>query len=62
LAATRERQIDIIAGENGRLLVTSGELNQEKFDWGSFEVDDVLGEGRCGKVFEGTLRGERVVI
>jgi len=37
-------------------------LRLEKFDWGSFEVADVLGEGRCGKVFEGTLRGERVVI
>jgi serine/threonine protein kinase len=38
------------------------ELKLEKFDWDSFEVVDVLGEGRCGKVFEGILRGERVAI
>jgi tRNA A-37 threonylcarbamoyl transferase component Bud32 len=38
------------------------ELKLEKFDWDSFEMADVLGEGRCGKVFEGTLRGERVAI
>ena len=38
------------------------ELRLENFDWDSFEVAGVLGEGRSGKVFEGTLRGERVVI
>jgi hypothetical protein len=38
------------------------ELRLEKFGWDSFEVTDVLGEGRCGSVFEGTLRGEKVVI
>jgi tRNA A-37 threonylcarbamoyl transferase component Bud32 len=39
-----------------------GELKLAKFDWGAFEVADVIGEGRSGKVFEGTFRGERVVI
>jgi hypothetical protein len=38
------------------------ELKLEQFDWDSFEMADVLGEGRCGKVFKGTLRGERVAI
>lgn len=32
----------------------------EKFDWDSFDVIDVLGDGRSGTVFEATLRGERV--
>jgi len=40
----------------------NGELKLEKFDGNSFEVADVLGEERCGNVFEGTLRGERVAI
>ena len=38
------------------------ELRLENFDWDSFEVAGVLGEGRSGKVFEGTLRGESVVV
>ena len=28
----------------------SRELKLEKFNWGSFEVVDDLGEGRCGKI------------
>jgi hypothetical protein len=38
------------------------ELRLEKFDWDSFELTDVLGGGTCGRVFGGTLRGERVAV
>jgi hypothetical protein len=44
----------------GNKQLNRGELRLENFDWDSFEVTDLLGEGRCGTVFEGTLRGERV--
>jgi tRNA A-37 threonylcarbamoyl transferase component Bud32 len=43
-------------------LLNTAELWLEKFDWDSFEVTEVIGEGRCGQVFEGTLRGERAVV
>jgi predicted Ser/Thr protein kinase len=39
-----------------------GDLRLEKFDWDSFELTGVLGKGRSGKTFDGTLRGERVAI
>ena len=46
----------------GNEQLNRGELRLENFDWDSFEVGGVLGEGRSGRVFEGTLRGERVVV
>jgi tRNA A-37 threonylcarbamoyl transferase component Bud32 len=46
----------------GNKELNRGELRLEKFGWNSFEVTDDLGEGRCGNVFEGTFRGEKVVI
>jgi tRNA A-37 threonylcarbamoyl transferase component Bud32 len=39
-----------------------GELRLEQFGWNSYTVTDDLGAGRCGNVFEGTFRGEKVVI
>jgi tRNA A-37 threonylcarbamoyl transferase component Bud32 len=39
-----------------------GELKLERFGWDAFEIGEPLGLGRCGKVFEGTFRGERVAI
>lgn len=37
-----------------------GVLGLEDFGWDSFDVIDVLGNGRCGTVFEAVLRGEKV--
>jgi serine/threonine protein kinase len=46
----------------GNHQLDGGELRVEKFDWDSFELTDELGGGRCGRVFEGSLRGERVAV
>lgn len=37
-----------------------GVLGLEDFGWDSFDVIDVLGNGRCGTVFKAVLRGEKV--
>lgn len=39
---------------------SNGVLRLEDFGWDSFDVIDVLGNGRCGTVFKAVLRGEKV--
>lgn len=39
---------------------SKGILRLEDFGWDSFDVIDVLGNGRCGTVFKAVLRGEKV--
>lgn len=39
---------------------SEGVLRLEDFGWDSFDVIDVLGNGRCGTVFGAVLRGEKV--
>lgn len=39
---------------------SEGVLRLEDFGWDSFDVIDVLGNGRCGTVFKAVLRGEKV--
>jgi serine/threonine protein kinase len=46
----------------GNIDLNRRELRLERFGWDGFEVTNALGQGRCGNVFEGTLRGEKVVI
>ena len=37
-------------------------LRLEQFGWGSFMAINILGEGRCGTVYEAMFRGERVAL
>ncbi|RUS26934.1 hypothetical protein BC938DRAFT_483916, partial [Jimgerdemannia flammicorona] len=41
---------------------SKGVLRLEDFGWDSFDVIDVLGNGRCGTVFKAVLRGEEVAL
>jgi hypothetical protein len=49
-------------GALGKTRLHRRELGLEMFDWDSFEVTELIGEGLSGRVFRGTLRGERVAI